>query len=100
MTVPPIAPFDGVIEPDMLPSLRETDSLTSKFTGWFAGELSAVNDKLVTADHDVQKLAVGSAGNLHEVMIHMEEARLSFQLLAQVRNKLLEAYQEVMRTPV
>jgi len=30
----------------------------------------------------------------------MEEARLSFQLLAQVRNKLLEAYQEVMRTQV
>jgi flagellar hook-basal body complex protein FliE len=100
MTVPPIAPFDGVIEPDAAPALREADSIASKFTDWFARELSSVNDKLVTADHDVQKLAVGSAGNLHEVMIHMEEARLSFQLLAQVRNKLLEAYQEVMRMPV
>jgi flagellar hook-basal body complex protein FliE len=100
MTVPPIAPFDGVMEPDAAPTLREAESLTAKFSDWFAGEVSAVNDKLVTADHDMQKLAVGSAGNLHEVMIHMEEARLSFQLLAQVRNKLLEAYQEVMRTPV
>lgn len=103
MTVPqvaPIAPFDGVMEPDAPSAPREADSLTAKFTDWFANELAAVNDKLVTSDHDMQKLAVGSPGNLHEVMIHMEEARLSFQLLAQVRNKLLEAYQEVMRMPV
>jgi flagellar hook-basal body complex protein FliE len=100
MNLPPIAPLDGVIEPDAVPAAREAGPVASKFAEWFSGELSSVNDKLIIADHDMQKLAVGAAGNLHEVMIHMEEARLSFQLLAQVRNKLLEAYQEVMRMPV
>lgn len=70
------------------------------FGEWFSGELAAVNDRLVSADQDLQKLAVGATENLHEVMINLEEARLSFQLLAQVRNKLLEAYQEVMRMQV
>ena len=44
--------------------------------------------------------AAGEVASLHEVMIHMEETKLSFQLLAQVRNRLLDAYQEVMRMQV
>lgn len=70
------------------------------FAGWFAHELGAVNSSLVGSDHEVARLAVGEAANLHDVMIHLEEAKLSFQLLAQVRNRLLDAYQEVMRMQV
>jgi flagellar hook-basal body complex protein FliE len=70
------------------------------FGEWFTAELGAVNTSLVQAEQGVQRLAVGEASNLHEVMIHLEEARLSFQLMAQVRNRLLEAYQEVMRMQV
>ncbi len=70
------------------------------FGTWFAQELQAVNTTLVQADHEVRQLAVGEGGSLHEVMIHLEEAKLSFQLLAQVRNRLLDAYQEVMRMQV
>lgn len=70
------------------------------FGAWFAQEVGAVNTSLVNVDQEVRKLAVGETQSLHEVMIHMEEAKLSFQLLAQVRTKLLEAYQEVMRMQV
>lgn len=70
------------------------------FAAWFVGELNAVNATLVRADQDVRKLAAGEAPSLHQVMINLEEAKLSFQLLAQVRNRLLEAYQDVMRTQV
>ena len=70
------------------------------FGDWFASELGAVNTSLVKAEQGVQRLAVGEATSLHEVMIHLEEAKLSFQLLAQVRNRLLDAYQEVMRMQV
>lgn len=70
------------------------------FGAWFNSELESVNATLATSSADVHKLAAGEAPSLHEVMIHMEEAKLSFQLLAQVRNRLLDAYQEVMRMPV
>ena len=70
------------------------------FGAWFAQELGAVNTSLIDADNEVRKLAAGEVASLHEVMIHMEETKLSFQLLAQVRNRLLDAYQEVMRMQV
>ena len=70
------------------------------FGAWFAQELGAVNTSLIEADNEVRKLAAGEVASLHEVMIHMEETKLSFQLLAQVRNRLLDAYQEVMRMQV
>lgn len=70
------------------------------FGAWFAQEVGSVNASLVSADQDIRKLAAGEATSLHDVMIKMEEAKLSFQLLAQVRNRLLDAYQEVMRMQV
>ena len=70
------------------------------FGNWFTQEVGAVNASLVNADSDIKKLAVGEVQSLHQVMIHLEEAKLSFQLLAQVRNRLLDAYQEVMRMQV
>ncbi|MBI5327254.1 MAG: flagellar hook-basal body complex protein FliE [Deltaproteobacteria bacterium] len=51
------------------------------------------------ADKAVQQFAVGKA-NLHETMIAMEKASLSFQLMLQVRNKIVSAYEEIMRTQV
>jgi flagellar hook-basal body complex protein FliE len=43
---------------------------------------------------------VGEQGNLHEVMIALEKAKLSFELILAVRNKSLEAYQELMRMQI
>ena len=45
-------------------------------------------------------LLSGQDGSLHQAMIAMEEASLSFQLMVEVRNKLLESYQEVMRMQI
>lgn len=70
------------------------------FADWIAHEVGQVDATLATSENDLRKLATGQVQNLHEVMIHMEGAKLSFQLLAQVRNRLLDAYQEVMRMQV
>lgn len=50
---------------------------------------------------DVQATAAANgSGNLHEVALALEKADISMRVAAKVRNKLVEAYQEVMRMPV
>lgn len=69
--------------------------------GKFFNELvSKVNDLQIQSDKSIQGLASGENKNLHEVMISMEKASISFQFMSSVRNKALEAYQEVMRMQV
>lgn len=66
--------------------------------GKFFSELvSKVNDLQNQSDQSIQSLASGENKNLHEVMISMEKASISFLFMSQVRTKAIEAYQEVMR---
>lgn len=62
--------------------------------------LQQVNGQLLASQTDLQQLSVGNVQNLHQVMIRLEESRLAFQLTMQVRNRLLESYQDVMRMQV
>jgi flagellar hook-basal body complex protein FliE len=59
-----------------------------------------INDRQLAAADKVQDLLGGREVSLHETMIAMEEASVSFQLMVEVRNKLLESYQELMRMQV
>lgn len=59
-----------------------------------------VNARQNVASDKVRGLLSGQDVSLHETMISMEEASVSFQLMVEVRNKLLESYQELMRMQV
>lgn len=72
----------------------------SNFEQWLGTQLNQVNGKLVNAEHQLQRLAVGEVDNLHQVMIAMGEAKFTFQLAMQVRNRVLESYQEILRMQV
>ena len=78
-----------------------TQASPAEGAGKFFSELvSKVNDLQTTSDKAIQGLASGENKNLHEVMISMEKASVSFLFMTQVRNKAIEAYQEVMRMQV
>jgi flagellar hook-basal body complex protein FliE len=62
--------------------------------------LQGVQSDWTQAQSSMRALAEGQPVNLHQVMMKMEESRLSFQLFLQVRNRLLESYQDVMRMQV
>jgi flagellar hook-basal body complex protein FliE len=62
--------------------------------------LQDVNQVQQAADVDAQRLVAGEPVDVHQVMIGMEKANVAFGLTLQVRNKLVEAYQEVMRMQV
>ena len=65
--------------------------------GDFVGE---VNGKQAAAGDAVAGLLSGKNVSLHQAMISMEEANVSFQMMIEVRNKLLDSYQELMRMQV
>jgi len=52
------------------------------------------------ADQAITRVQMGSKGSVHEAVIALEKADISFRTMLQVRNKILEAYQEVMRIQV
>ena len=62
--------------------------------------LREVNDLQLHAGNEAQRLVAGEPVDLHEVMISAEEAGVAFDLLMEIRNKLLEAYQEIQRMQV
>lgn len=72
------------------------------------GSFGTVLDNLVTGVEQSQAQAadvtrsvlLGDNQNLHQSVIAMQEASLSFNLMVQVRNKVVESYQELMRLPV
>jgi flagellar hook-basal body complex protein FliE len=59
-----------------------------------------VSAKQTAASDAVRGLVTGQNVSLHQAMISMEEASVSFQLMVEVRNKLLESYQELMRMQI
>lgn len=70
------------------------------FREMLAQALDTVNNLQVNADHMAQKVATGEAKDIHEVLMAVEEVSIGLQLTMQIRNKIIEAYQEVMRMQV
>ena len=81
-------------------SLSRTAPAATPFGQLVADGLQQTNQKLIEGQMTLQKLAMGEVQNLHQVMIGLEESRVAFQLMLQVRGRLLESYQEVMRMQI
>jgi flagellar hook-basal body complex protein FliE len=62
--------------------------------------LEEVNRSQIKADDMVKKFLTGEVQDIHQVTIAMEQARLMMQLAVEVRNKVVEAYQEISRMQV
>ena len=56
-----------------------------------------LNETQAQADTSVQNLLTGRTNNIHETMIALQKADVSFQVMLQVRNKVVSAYEEIMR---
>ena len=94
----PVAPLDAPW--DSPAPTAGTRAAGPAFAQWFLQQVDEVNGRIAASDQQLQALAAGETQNLHQVMLGLEEARLSFQLLTQVRNKVLEAYQDILRMQI
>lgn len=99
-SLPPVAPFDAPFDLPPLGGAGRTRDAATDFAAWLQKGLAEANQQLVDADQQLAGLALGETDNLHQVMIALEQAKLSFQLMVQVRNKLLESYQDILRMQI
>ena len=63
----------------------------------FVDDVNSLQNK---ASVSIEKLATGEVSDVHQVMIAVEEANTAMEFMLEIRNKIVEAYQEVMRMPV
>lgn len=66
-----------------------------KFSDLFIQQINETNQLQHQADLELQIFMMGESENIHDVMIAMEEATIALELTTQVRNKLVDAYQEL-----
>lgn len=62
--------------------------------------INGVDQTMKVSDAKVQQFVAGETDNVHEVMISMQRAKLSFDLMVEIRNKVVETYQEVSRMQI
>jgi flagellar hook-basal body complex protein FliE len=95
----------------LVPGLQNGINSTSKvadanedkeanFSEVFGKLLNSVNSMQMDAAKAQELLASGDAAELHQVMIAAEEAGVALDLLLEIRNKLVDAYQTIMRMPM
>ena len=70
------------------------------FQGALKEAISSINDIQQGASQAVEALATGQSQNIHQAMIALQQADLSFQLMMQIRNKLVTAYEEIQRMQI
>ena len=73
---------------------------SGSFSNLLSNFVSGVNADQTAANDAVTGLMSGKNVSLHQAMISMEEANVSFQMMVEVRNRLLDSYQELMRMQV
>ncbi|RMD04300.1 flagellar hook-basal body complex protein FliE [Clostridium autoethanogenum] len=70
----------------------------ASFSNLLQSKLNEVNNDQVQANNSIQEFVEGDRSDIHNVMLDAEQAKMSLELAVQIRNKFVEAYQEINRT--
>ena len=75
-------------------------SKNKSFADFLEKSLGEVNKLQNEADKAIEELSAGDVKDVHGTMIALKKADISLQLMMQVRNKIIDAYQEIMRMQI
>lgn len=70
------------------------------FADVLSNAINDVDETMKDSNQKVRDFIAGDTNNVHDVMISMQRAQLSFEMMVEVRNKAIEAYQEVSRMQI
>ena len=79
---------------------QPTEISPTSFSDFVKRSLADVNRQALDADQAVSDLATGKNQDIHNTMIAMKKAEISFELMMQIRNKLMSAYDEIRRMSI
>ncbi|WP_234978476.1 flagellar hook-basal body complex protein FliE [Bacillus tuaregi] len=79
---------------------RTSSEAQKSFSTFLKESIEQVNQAQIESDKLTEKLALGQNVDLHQVMIASQKASISMQMTLEIRNKAVEAYQEMMRMQV
>ncbi len=85
---------------DPLQGENKSEATQKSFGDTMSDFLNVVNSNSKEAGQQVSDVVQGKSDNLAQAMISMEESKMSFQLMLEIRTKLLESYQEISRMQV
>jgi flagellar hook-basal body complex protein FliE len=85
--------------PRIMPAPAAPKAAGTSFGKMLGEAIQQVNEVEKGSQDELQKF-LGNESDLHSVMIALEKADLSFQVMMQVRNKFVQAYQEIMKSQV
>ena len=103
MSIAPISP--GTEAASVIPTAKLVGSNagaepTARFGQLIEHFVSDANAQHVHADTAVQELITGDVDNVHSVVLSVAKADLAFRMVLEIRNRLIDAYQEVMRMQI
>ena len=81
-------------------SANKTERAGSGFGDVLTEQLQRLNEQHAQADSAIKSLATGETDDINHVVMQMAEADLTFRMAIEIRNRLLESYQEIMRLQV
>jgi flagellar hook-basal body complex protein FliE len=93
-------PLRGISSPATNPVGKSAPVLGKDFNSFLMESLDKVNQLQQDADEGVQKLMTGETDNVAEVFTASKKAGIAFDLLMEIRNKLMDAYSEVKQMRV
>jgi flagellar hook-basal body complex protein FliE len=92
--------IDAPLPKIALPPAPKTVAPTEGFGQMLDGLVGTVEAKSAAAQAATRKVLLGDSDQLHQSVIAMQEASVAFTMMVEVRNKLVESYQELMRMQV
>ena len=100
----------GILTPNVGPGrVGATEGFQTPSTGESKGvgfldalekSMQEANETQLQADQSIKDIVAGKSKNIHETMLMIQKADLTLKTMMQVRNKVLEAYKEIMRMQV
>ncbi len=90
----------GLKDPPEIKKNNNTDDNELSLKEILNEKLKDINDLQIKSNEGTQQLITGEADNVHEILLNTEEAVLALELAVKVRNKMVEAYQEVMKMQI